>query len=133
MIPANALIFRAEGLQVAVVRDDKTDLRTITIGRDYGTEVEVVSGVAQGDEVIENPSDSLISGAEVRVIRNPPESGESGDTQPRACRRRRPADGRLRGGSQLQAAAGLGGAGVQRASSAIVRRIEGMETGAAGG
>jgi RND family efflux transporter MFP subunit len=76
MIPANALIFRAEGLQVAVVRDDKTELRTITIGRDYGTEVEVVSGISPTDEVIENPSDSLISGAEVRVIRNPPpESG----------------------------------------------------------
>jgi RND family efflux transporter MFP subunit len=75
MIPANALIFRAEGLQVAVVRDDKTDLRTITIGRDYGTEVEVVSGISAGDEVIENPSDSLISGAEVRVIRNPSANG----------------------------------------------------------
>ncbi len=75
MIPANALIFRAEGLQAAVVRDNKAELRTITIGRDYGTEVEVVSGISPGDEVIENPSDSLLSGAEVRIIRNPSDSG----------------------------------------------------------
>lgn len=67
-VPVNALIFRAEGMQVAVVRDHKANLVPVTIGRDYGTEVEVVSGVTAQDEVIENPSDSLTSGAEVRVV-----------------------------------------------------------------
>lgn len=67
IVPANALIFRSEGLQVALVRDGKTELRPIAIGRDYGTEVEVVSGISPQDIVIENPSDSLISGEEVRM------------------------------------------------------------------
>lgn len=69
VIPVNTLIFRSEGLQVAVVRNDKAELTTVTMGRDYGTEVEVLSGLAPGDEVIENPSDSLVSGAEVRIAR----------------------------------------------------------------
>jgi hypothetical protein len=48
-----------------VVRGNKAELVPITIGRDYGTEVEVLSGVTEQDEVIENPSDSLTSGTEV--------------------------------------------------------------------
>jgi len=67
MVPVNALIFRAQGMQVAVVRDNKAELVPIAIGRDYGTEVEVLSGVTAQDEIIENPSDSLTSGTEVRV------------------------------------------------------------------
>jgi RND family efflux transporter MFP subunit len=71
IVPVNALIFRSQGMQVAVVRDNKTELRPIAIGRDYGTEVEAVSGISPDDEVIENPSDSLISGTEVRIVSNP--------------------------------------------------------------
>ena len=41
--PVNALIFRSAGMQVAVVRDGKAELEPVTIGRDFGTEVEVVS------------------------------------------------------------------------------------------
>jgi len=67
IVPVNTLIFRAQGMQVAVVRGDKAELVTITIGRDYGNEVEVLSGVTAQDQVIENPSDSLTSGTEVRV------------------------------------------------------------------
>lgn len=68
-IPVNALIFRSEGMQVALVRNSKAVLVPITIGRDYGTEIEAVSGVTAADEIIENPSDSLTSGTEVRVAR----------------------------------------------------------------
>ncbi len=49
--------------------DNKAELVPITIGRDYGTEVEVLSGVTAQDEVIENPSDSLTSGTEVRLAK----------------------------------------------------------------
>ncbi|HEX3879607.1 MAG TPA: efflux RND transporter periplasmic adaptor subunit [Bryobacteraceae bacterium] len=77
MIPVNALIFRSEGMQAAVVRDNKTELRPIAIGKDYGTEVEVVSGLSPNDEVIENPSDSLVSGAEVRIASKAARSGGS--------------------------------------------------------
>jgi RND family efflux transporter MFP subunit len=70
VVPVNALIFRAQGMQVAVVRDGKAELEPITIGRDYGTEVEVLSGLTARDEIIENPSDSLTSGEEVRPARS---------------------------------------------------------------
>ena len=44
-IPANTLLFRSEGLRVGVVRDGKAELVPITIGRDYGDKVEVLSGL----------------------------------------------------------------------------------------
>jgi RND family efflux transporter MFP subunit len=68
-IGSNTLLFRSEGLRVGVVRNNTAQLVPITIGRDYGATVEVVSGLTPGDEVILNPSDSLISGATVRVSR----------------------------------------------------------------
>jgi RND family efflux transporter MFP subunit len=71
VIPVNTLIFRSEGLRVAVVRDGQAELVPVAIGRDYGTDVEVVSGLAPQDELIENPSDSLVSGTEVRVAQRP--------------------------------------------------------------
>ncbi len=74
MLPANTLIFRAEGLQVALVRDGKAVLVPVTLGRDFGNTVEVASGVTTADLVIENPSDSLVSGTAVRVA-GPPARG----------------------------------------------------------
>jgi RND family efflux transporter MFP subunit len=67
VLPVNTLIFRSEGMQVAVIKNGKAVLAPITIGRDFGTEVEVVAGVSGNDDVIENPSDSLTSGAAVRI------------------------------------------------------------------
>lgn len=70
IVPVTALIFRAEGLQVAVIRDgNKADMVHVTEGRDYGTEVEITSGITSQDEVIINTPDSLTSGATVRVER----------------------------------------------------------------
>jgi RND family efflux transporter MFP subunit len=75
VVPVTALIFRAEGLQVAVVRDgNKAELVHVTEGRDFGTEVEITSGITAQDQVIINTPDSLTSGAPVRV-----ESGNSND------------------------------------------------------
>ena len=71
-LPSNALIFRKEGIRVAVARNGKADLIPITIGRDYGDKIEVVSGLTAGDEVILDPSDSLISGSPVRTDAPPP-------------------------------------------------------------
>jgi RND family efflux transporter MFP subunit len=68
VVPVTALIFRAEGLQVAVVRDgNKAELVHVTQGRDFGTEVEITSGITAQDAVIVNTPDSLTSGATVRV------------------------------------------------------------------
>jgi RND family efflux transporter MFP subunit len=66
-IPANTLLFRSEGLRVGVVRNGRAELVPVTIGRDYGSSVEVVSGLQPTDRVILNPSDSLISGTTVQV------------------------------------------------------------------
>jgi RND family efflux transporter MFP subunit len=66
-VPANTLLFRSEGLRVGVVRNGRAELVPVTIGRDYGSSVEVVSGLQPTDAVIVNPSDSLISGTPVQV------------------------------------------------------------------
>jgi len=67
VIPANTLLFRSEGLRVGVVRNNHAELVPITIGRDYGSTVEAVTGLNPTDQVIVNPSDSLTTGTPVRV------------------------------------------------------------------
>src|ERR1700677_3843440 len=67
IIPANTLLFRSEGLRVGVVRGDHAALVPITIGRDYGSTVEVINGLKLTDQVIVNPSDSLTTGTPVRI------------------------------------------------------------------
>ena len=75
-IPANTLLFRSEGLRVAVVRDGRAELVPVTLGRDYGRSVEVVAGLQARDAVILDPADSLVSGALVRVRpTDPPKLG----------------------------------------------------------
>ncbi|MGA3041416.1 MAG: hypothetical protein ABSF54_11585 [Bryobacteraceae bacterium] len=66
-IPANTLLFRAEGLRVGVFRNGQAVLIPIRIGRDFGSTVEVVTGLNRSDLVILNPTDSLITGTPVRV------------------------------------------------------------------
>jgi len=70
-IPANSLLFRSEGLRVAVVRDGRAELVPVTLGRDYGRSVEVVTGLSPSDAVILDPADSLVSGVPVRVRQTP--------------------------------------------------------------
>ncbi len=67
-IPVNAMLFRQEGPRVAVVGSDgKVHLRPITIGKDYGTTLEILGGVELEDRVIINPADSLEEGQRVNV------------------------------------------------------------------
>jgi RND family efflux transporter MFP subunit len=75
IIPADTLLFRSEGLQVGVVRGDHVELMPIKIGRDYGSTVEVATGLKPTDQVIENPSDSLSTGTPVRI--DAPKAGGS--------------------------------------------------------
>ena len=67
-IPSNALLFRSEGLRVGVVRNGHVELAPISIGQDYGSTVEVISGLSARDTVIVNPSDSLANGAAVQLV-----------------------------------------------------------------
>jgi RND family efflux transporter MFP subunit len=69
-IPANTLIFRKEGLQVALVRDGKARLVPVKINHDYGNSVEIASGLQPTDAVIVDPSDSLVDGTPLHVNKN---------------------------------------------------------------
>jgi RND family efflux transporter MFP subunit len=66
-VPANALLFRHEGLQVGVVRNGRASLVPVKIGRDYGDTVEITSGLQPEDPVILDPSDSVADGVPVAV------------------------------------------------------------------
>jgi RND family efflux transporter MFP subunit len=71
ILPVNTLLFRSEGLRVVVVNNNRAELRPITIGHDYGSEVEVVAGLNGDENVVINPPDSIESGEEVRVVGQP--------------------------------------------------------------
>ncbi|MGC2659752.1 MAG: efflux RND transporter periplasmic adaptor subunit [Bryobacteraceae bacterium] len=68
-VPANTLLFRAEGLQVAVVQNGHVELRSVKMGRDFGNDVEITNGLAAADQVIVNPSDSVNSGQQVQITK----------------------------------------------------------------
>jgi RND family efflux transporter MFP subunit len=78
ILPVSAMLFRSEGLQVAIVENgNRAQLRSVTAGRDFGNEIEVVSGIKPSDWVIDKPSDSLISGESVRIADSAPGNGNS--------------------------------------------------------
>jgi hypothetical protein len=67
-LPVTALIFQSEGMQVAEVdKNNHALLRSITLGRDFGGDVEVVSGLNGDENIIDNPPDSLVSGEQVQL------------------------------------------------------------------
>jgi membrane fusion protein (multidrug efflux system) len=71
-LPNNTLLFRAQGLQVGVVKPDgSVELRDIKVGRDFGTTIEIVQGVTPSDKVILNPADSLVTGDVVHIAATP--------------------------------------------------------------
>jgi RND family efflux transporter MFP subunit len=69
-VPVNALLFRSEGLRAVVIDENhKTRLQALTIGRDYGTSLEVLQGLKASDWIVLNPPDSLADGEQVNVKR----------------------------------------------------------------
>lgn len=67
-LPVNTLIFRGEGLQVATLTADQhVVLKPIVIGRDFGTEVEVISGLNSGDAVVLSPPDAIVNNQQVQL------------------------------------------------------------------
>jgi RND family efflux transporter MFP subunit len=67
-LPVSALLFRPDGVTVAVIgAQNKVELRKVTIGRDFGTYVEVATGIAATDRVINNPGDAIANGETVRI------------------------------------------------------------------
>jgi RND family efflux transporter MFP subunit len=84
ILPVTSLIFRSQGLQVGLVgTDNRAQLVSVTLGRDFGSVVEVVSGLPENALVITNPPDSLVAGEALRVAAaqpgpEPPKTSESG-------------------------------------------------------
>jgi RND family efflux transporter MFP subunit len=75
-VPASALIFDQTGLRVAVVGPgDRVVLKPVTISRDLGREVEIATGLAADDRVIDSPPDGLAAGDQVRVAGKPKQIG----------------------------------------------------------
>jgi RND family efflux transporter MFP subunit len=72
ILPASAIIFNRNGMQVAVVEDGIARLRKIAITTDYGTEIEVSEGVKEGDTVVLQPSVNLADGDKVQAVPNAP-------------------------------------------------------------
>ncbi len=72
IVPASAIIFNQNGMQVAVVEEGIAHLRKIAITTDYGNEVEVSDGVKDGDKVIMQPPVNLADGGKVQIIPEPP-------------------------------------------------------------
>ena len=89
-VPTNALLFRSEGLRAVVVDGNhKTHLRALTIGRDYGTSLEVLQGLSAEDWIVLNPPDSIDEGESVKVkevapAQSAPAGSASGDSKPPA-------------------------------------------------
>jgi RND family efflux transporter MFP subunit len=70
-IPTSALIFREDGAQLAILLPgDKVEMRSVTLGRNLGTEFEVVKGLAVNETVINSPPDSLSQGEVVKVAKD---------------------------------------------------------------
>jgi RND family efflux transporter MFP subunit len=66
-VPVNAMIFRSEGMRLAVVKSGVVSLVPVTIGRDFGTTIEVVAGLKGDESIVVNPPDSLADGQSVAV------------------------------------------------------------------
>jgi len=69
-VPASALLFRSEGLRVAVVSNGRVHLQPITIAKDNGATLQVADGLNPSDQIILDPADSIAEGQPVRVITN---------------------------------------------------------------
>jgi RND family efflux transporter MFP subunit len=81
-LPASALLFRQHGLKVAVVGDDsKISLKEVTLGRNLGTEVEILEGLATSDRVVDSPPDSLAADNLVRVVSEQGSVGKQSDLE----------------------------------------------------
>ncbi len=77
ILPVNTLLFRSEGLRVAAVGDDqKVELKQITLGHDYGSEIEVVAGLNGNEKIIVNPPDSVTTGETVRIAPTNQQGGQ---------------------------------------------------------
>jgi len=67
ILPTETLLFRKEGLRVAVVKDNKAQLLPVTAGRDFGNTIEIISGLQGNESVIVSPPDSVVNGERLQI------------------------------------------------------------------
>jgi membrane fusion protein (multidrug efflux system) len=73
IVPEQALLFRAQGMQVAVVdQHDVVTLRDVKLGLNLGQTVQILSGLAAADRIINDPSAGLLDGEQVHVVAGAP-------------------------------------------------------------
>jgi RND family efflux transporter MFP subunit len=89
LVPVNSLLFRQEGLRAVVIDSNhRVRLQALSIGRDYGTSLEVLNGLDEKDWIVLNPPDAIENGEEVHVkevpnpLSTPPIPGSQGNTAP---------------------------------------------------
>jgi len=83
LIPGDAVVAGSDGTKVAVLRDgQRVHFQPIEPGRDYGTEVEVLSGLASGDYVVVNPTDEVREGTQVKPVVQPRQPGSAPTSRP---------------------------------------------------
>lgn len=68
VLPANTLIMRTDGPQVAAVQNNTVHMRKIVLGRDFGQQFEVISGLQENEQIVTNPPDGMREGAQVKVV-----------------------------------------------------------------
>ncbi|HEY0760618.1 MAG TPA: efflux RND transporter periplasmic adaptor subunit [Acidisarcina sp.] len=110
IIPASALMYRAEGLRVGtIVSGNKARMTPVVIGEDDGRTIQVISGLDVNSQVILDPPDSLIDGEELRISPQHPPSAQAGGAQGQ------PGQGQAGQGGQAAPQGGQGGNGNQQA------------------
>jgi membrane fusion protein (multidrug efflux system) len=83
ILPEQALLFRAQGMQVAVLDDqDRVHLQNVVLGKNLDTNVEIVSGLKASDKVVGNPSLGLLDGQQVKIVQSVPGYPPGQDTAP---------------------------------------------------
>jgi RND family efflux transporter MFP subunit len=75
ILPVDTLLFRKEGLRVAIVKDGKAELVPVTPGRDSGNTIEIISGLKGNESVIVSPPDSVVTGEQVKIAPASPAAG----------------------------------------------------------
>jgi len=81
IVPVDTLLFRKEGLNVAIVENGKAKLVPVVAGRDFGTSIEIVSGLKGNESVITSPPDSIVTGEAVQIAQpqaTPPPAAPGG-------------------------------------------------------
>jgi multidrug efflux pump subunit AcrA (membrane-fusion protein) len=81
ILPVDTLLFRKEGLNVAIVENGKAKLVPVMPGRDFGNTIEIISGLQGNESVISSPPDSIVAGEQVQIAQPQSQAATGGPTK----------------------------------------------------